>query len=110
MLSNTSNKVIARYIYYFKHEGYHNVKCISQELGYRDNRGTRGRRYFTEFLPTWSTSRLERGCCLTTYATKGFPYSPVNLTPMGSIHTSTIRCTCRWQPEPLTRLGHLSTT
>src|SRR4051812_39036623 len=90
MLSNTSNKVIARYIYYFKHEGYHNVKCISKELGYRDNRGTRGHRYFTEFLPTWSTSRLERGWYQTTNATKVLPYSPVNLTPTGSIHTSTI--------------------
>src|SRR3954469_21853929 len=90
MLSNTSNKVIAIYIYYFKHEGYHNVKCISKELGYRDNRGTRGHRYFTEFLPTWSTSRLERGWYQTTNATKGLPYSPVNLTPMGSIHASTI--------------------
>ena len=89
MLSNTSNKVIARYKY-FKHDGYHNVKCISKELGYRDNRGTRGRRYFTEFLPTWSTSRLERGWYQTTNATKGLPYSPVNLTPTGSIHASTI--------------------
>src|SRR4051812_38376774 len=90
MLSNTSNKVIARYIYYFKHEGYHNVKCISKELGYRDNRGTRGHRYFTEFLPTWSTSRLEKGWYQTTNAAKGLPYSPVNLTPTGSIHASTI--------------------
>ena len=73
-----------------KHEGYHNVKCISKELGYRDNRGTRGHRYFIEFLPTWSTSRLERGWYQTTNATKGLPYSPVNLTPMGSIHASTI--------------------
>src|SRR3954469_14500445 len=90
MLSNTSNKVIAIYIYYFKHEGYHNVKCISKELRYRDNRGTRGRRYFTDFLPTWSTYRLERGWYLTTYTTKGLPYSLVNLTPTGSIHASTI--------------------
>src|SRR4051812_7743363 len=50
----------------------------------------RGRRYFTEFLPTWSTSRLERGWYQTTNATKGLPYSSVNLTPMGSIHASTI--------------------
>src|SRR4051812_26402491 len=50
----------------------------------------RGRRYFTEFLPTWSTSRLERGWYQTTNATKGLPYSPMNITPMGSIHTSTI--------------------
>ena len=28
-------------IYDFKHEGYHRVKCISKELGYRNNRGTR---------------------------------------------------------------------
>ncbi len=25
-------------IYNFKHEGYHKVKCISKELGYRNNR------------------------------------------------------------------------
>src|SRR3954469_20090421 len=50
----------------------------------------RGHRYFTEFLPTWSTSRLERGWYQTTNATKGLPYSPVNLTPTGSIHASTI--------------------
>ena len=31
MLSKTSKKVIA--IEYFKHEDYHNVKCISKELG-----------------------------------------------------------------------------
>src|SRR4051812_28625982 len=60
------------------------------ELGYRDNRGTRGHRYFTEFLPTWSTSSLERGWYQTTNATKVLPYSPVNLIPMGSIHASTI--------------------
>ena len=41
MLSKTSNYVIARYICNFKHEGYHKVKCISKELEYRDNRGTR---------------------------------------------------------------------
>ena len=28
-------------IYDFKHEGYHTVNCISKELGYRNNRGTR---------------------------------------------------------------------
>ena len=33
---------------------------------------------------------MERGWYQTTNATKGLPYSPVNLTPMGSIHTSTI--------------------
>ena len=48
MLSKTSNKVIA--IEYFKHEGYHNVKCISKELGYRNNRGTRRRGCIPEFL------------------------------------------------------------
>ena len=57
-------------IYDFKHEGYHTVNCISKELGYRDNRGTRRRRCFTEFLPTWSTSRLERGWYQTTNTTK----------------------------------------
>ena len=31
MLSNTTNKVIARK--YFKHDGYHNVKCISKSSG-----------------------------------------------------------------------------
>src|SRR3954463_13883997 len=50
----------------------------------------RRRQCFTEFLPTWSTSRLERGWYQTTNATKGLPYCPVNLTPMGSIHASTI--------------------
>src|SRR4051812_49986706 len=130
MLSNTSNKVIARYIYNFKHKAYHNVKCISKELGYRDNRGTRGHRYFTEFLPTWSTSRLERGWYQTTNATKGLPYSPVNLTPTGSIHASTIgalvggnrNLSQGWGTSPqlnwrlptnatkATRLGHFSTT
>ena len=34
----------------FKHEGYHNVNCISKELGYRNNRGTRRRRCIPEFL------------------------------------------------------------
>ena len=33
---------------------------------------------------------MERGWFQTTNATKGLPYSPVNLTPMGSIHASTI--------------------
>ena len=49
MLSKTSNKVIA--IEYFKHEGYHNVKCISKELGYRNNRGTRRQRCIPKFTP-----------------------------------------------------------
>ena len=48
MLSKTSNKVIA--IKNFKHEGYHKVKCISKELGYRNNRGMRRRRCIPEFL------------------------------------------------------------
>ena len=42
ILSKTSNKVIA--IEYFKHEGYHNVKCISK------NRGARRRGCIPEFL------------------------------------------------------------
>ena len=33
---------------------------------------------------------MERGWYQTTNATKGLPYSLVNLTPMGSIHASTI--------------------
>ena len=49
MLSKTSNKVIA--IEYVKHEGYHKVKCISKELGYRNNRGTRRRRCIPKFTP-----------------------------------------------------------
>ena len=49
MLSKASNKVIA--IEYLKHEGYHNVKCISKKLGYRNNRGTRRRGCIPEFLP-----------------------------------------------------------
>ena len=36
-------------IYNIKHEGYHKVKCISKELGYRDNRGTRRRRCIPKF-------------------------------------------------------------
>ena len=48
MLGKISNKVIA--IEYFKHEGYHNVKCISKKLGYRNNRGTRRRGCIPEFL------------------------------------------------------------
>ena len=36
-------------IYNFKHEGYHKVKCISKELGYRDNRGMRRRRCIPKF-------------------------------------------------------------
>ena len=35
-------------------------------------------------------SHLERVWYQTTNATKGLPYSPVNLTPTGSIHASTI--------------------
>ena len=49
MLSKTSNKVIARYRD-FKHEVYHNVNCISKEVGYRNNRGTRRRGCIPEFL------------------------------------------------------------
>jgi hypothetical protein len=26
-------------IYNFKHEGYHKLRCISKELGYKNNRG-----------------------------------------------------------------------
>ena len=48
MLSTTSNKVIA--IEYFKHECYHKVKCISKEIGYMNNRGTRRRWCIPEFL------------------------------------------------------------
>ena len=44
-------------IEYFKHEGYHNVKCISKRLGYRNNRGTRRQRCIPECL-------LFRGVCL----------------------------------------------
>ena len=51
MLSNTSNKVIASKIDNFKHKGYNNVKCISKELGYRNNRGTRRRECIPEFHP-----------------------------------------------------------
>jgi hypothetical protein len=36
-------------IYNFKHEGYHKVKCISKELGYRNNRGTRRRWFIPKF-------------------------------------------------------------
>ena len=49
MLSNTRNKVIASKIDNFKYEGYHKVKCISKELGYRNNRGTRRRGCIPEF-------------------------------------------------------------
>ena len=48
ILSKTNNKVIA--IEYFKHEGYHNVNCISKKLGYRNNRYSRRRRCIPEFL------------------------------------------------------------
>ena len=65
---------------------------------------------FTKFLPTWTMSRLERGWYQTTNITKGLPYSPVNLTPMGSIHTSTIGALVGGNPKPLTRLGYFSTT
>ena len=41
MLSKTSNKVIAR---------YKTSRCISKELGYRNNRGTRRRWCIPEFL------------------------------------------------------------
>ena len=58
MLSKTSNKVIA--IEYFKHEGYHNVKCISKELGYRNNRSTRRRGSIPEFLLEREYVSLER--------------------------------------------------
>ena len=66
MLRKTSNKVIA--IEYFKHEGYHNVKCISKELGYRNNRGTRRRWCIPEFVllrgvrlvgEVWGTTKVD---------------------------------------------------
>ena len=58
MVSNTSNKVIV--IEYFKHEGYHNVKCISKKLGYRNNRSTRRRGCIPEFLLEREYVSLER--------------------------------------------------
>ena len=53
---------------YFKHEGYHNVKCISKELGYRNNRGTRRWGCIPEFLhlrgvrlvgEVWGTTKVD---------------------------------------------------
>ena len=66
MLIKTSNNLIA--IEYFKHEGYHNVKCVSKELGYKNNRGTRRRGCIPEFLlfrgvrlvgEVWGTTKVD---------------------------------------------------
>ena len=43
------NQLCDSKIYNFKHESYHRVKCISKELGYRNNRGTRRRWFIPKF-------------------------------------------------------------
>ena len=41
-------------IYDFKHEGYHKIKCISKELGYRDNQGHGD----DDFIPKFTLLRV----------------------------------------------------
>ena len=48
-------------IYNFKHDGYHKVKCISKELGYRDNRGTRETMIYPEVHTLASANLCWRG-------------------------------------------------
>ena len=48
-------------IYNFKHDGYHKVKCISKELGYRDNRGTRETKIYPEVHTLASANLRWRG-------------------------------------------------
>ena len=48
-------------IYNFKHDGYHKVKCISKELGYRDNRGTRETMIYPEVHTLVSANLRWRG-------------------------------------------------
>jgi hypothetical protein len=45
----------------FKHEGYHKVKCISKELGYRDNQGTRETMIYPEVHTLASANLRWRG-------------------------------------------------
>ena len=48
-------------VYNFKHDGYHKVKCISKELGYRDNRGTREMMIYPEVHTLASANLRWRG-------------------------------------------------
>ena len=99
MLSKTSNKLIS--IEYFKHEGYHNVKCISKKLGYRNNRGTRRRECIPEFLlfrgVRWRGLSHHKG---RSQLHKGSPYYPMNCTTKDWF-TFNYRNPSRRNPEPL---------
>ena len=68
----------------FKHEGYHNVNCISKRLGYRNNRGTRRGGYIPEFLLVKGVRLVGGGWARhkrpTQDATKVSPYSPMDRT------------------------------
>ena len=91
MLSKTSNYVIAR-LYNFKHDGYHKVKCISKELGYRNNRGTRRRGCIPEVPSQGKYVSLER--CGVHKAPQtpqmAHPILLVNSRHKGEIHDSTM--------------------